>query len=227
MAEMNNQRFHVRDCALVRMSTGHRAQTLREFKECIENVPSGSIYHHFWGRFLQPQFDEPEYNNDFAAWAYHGLHEEALAEKLSVVDPTEFDDIEDLRQELIERIEDYLFEYEYVPWARADDQFYFVKSQLVVLDTGISIEAPEELTEAVSKMSLGSIFYHFIDARRRTPERTNDFSAWLIGLGEEFEPLAAAMDQLDPYFSSLKALRAMIHAECVSFFKGEATHGTS
>jgi len=221
MAEMTNQRFHVRDCALVRMSTGHRAQTLREFEECTKHVPGGSIYHHFWGRFLQPQFDEPEYNNDFAAWAYHGLHEKALAEKLSVIDPTEFDDIEDLRQELIERIEDYLFEHEYVPWARADDQFYFVKSQLVVLDTGISIEAPEELIEAIPKMSLGSIFYHFIDARRRTPERTNDFSAWLLGLGPEYEPLASAMDQLDPYFSSLKALRGMIHAECLSFFKGD------
>lgn len=221
MAEINNQRFHVRDCALVRMSTGHRAQTLREFKECIRHVPGSSIYHHFWGRFLQPQFDEPEYNNDFAAWAYHGLHEKALAEKLSVIDPTEFDDIEDLRQEILERIEDYLFEYEYVPWARADDQFYFVKSQLVVLDTGISIEAPEELLEAIPKMSLGSIFYHFIDARRRTPERTNDFSAWLLGLGAEYGPLAATMDQLDPYFSSLKALRAMIHAACQSFFEGE------
>ncbi len=218
MAE-SNQRFHVRDCALVRMSTGYRALTLREFKECIERVPSSSIYHHFWGRFLQPQFDEPEYNNDFAAWAYHGLHEKALAEKLSVIDPTEFEDIEALRQELIERIEDYLFEYEYVPWARAEDQFHFVKSQLVVLDTGMSISRPEDLQEAIPNMSLGSIFYHFIDARRRTVEKTNDFSAWLLGLGPEYEPLASAFDKLDPYFSSLKALRSMIHQACTSFFR--------
>lgn len=221
MTHTTNQRFHVRDCALVRLSTGYRAQTLREFKECIEHVPASSIYHHFWGRFLQPQFDEPEYNNDFAAWAYHGLHEKALAEKLSVVDPTEFDDIEALRQELLERIEDYLFEYDYVPWARADDQFYFVMSQLLVLDTGMSLEVPEELPEAIAKMSLGSIFYHFIDARRRTPERTNDFSAWLLGLAPEYEPLAYAMDKLDPYFSPLKALRTMIHRECLSFFQGD------
>ncbi len=219
----SNQRFHVRDCALVRMSTGYRALTLREFKECIERVPSGSIYHHFWGRFLQPQFDEPEYNNDFAAWAYHGLHEKALAEKLSVIDPTEFEDIESLRQELIERIEDYLFEYEYLPCARAEDQFHFVKSQLVVLDTGVSISRPEDLQEAVANMSLGSIFYHFIDSRRRTEQRTNDFSAWLRGLGPDYEPLAFIFEKLDPYFSSLKVLRTMIHQACTSFFtsKGE------
>ena len=220
-AGSKNQRFHVRDCALVRMSTGLRAQTLREFKECIERVPDASIYHHFWGRFLEPQFDEPEYNNDFAAWAYHGLHEKALAEKLSVIDPTEFDEIEALRQELVERIEDYLFEYEYVPWSRADEQFYFVKSQLVVLDTTMNLDAPYDLVKAIPQMSLGSIFYHFIDARRRTPSRTNDFSAWLEGIGPEFQPLALALDQVDPYFSSLKALRSMLHQECLNFFKGE------
>ncbi len=220
MENSKNMKFHVRDCALVRMSTGFRAQTLREFKECIERVPESSIYHHFWGRFLQPQFDEPEYNNDFAAWVYHSLHEKALAEKLSVIDPTEFEDIESIRQELIERIEDYLFEYEFVPWARADEQFYFVQSQLVVLDTGLNLNEPKDLREAVPLMSPGSIFYHFIDARRRTPEKTNDFSAWLVGWGKEYEPLANSFKQMDPYFSSLETLRTMIHQECIAFFNG-------
>ncbi|OCC15372.1 hypothetical protein DBT_1119 [Dissulfuribacter thermophilus] len=220
MENNKNMKFHVRDCALVRMSTGFRAQTLREFKECIERVPESSIYHHFWGRFLQPQFDEPEYNNDFAAWVYHSLHEKALAEKLSVIDPTEFEDIESIRQELIERIEDYLFEYEFVPGARADEQFYFVQSQLVVLDTGLNLNEPKDLKEAVPQMSPGSIFYHFIDARRRTPEKTNDFSAWLVGWGKEYEPLANSFKQMDPYFGSLEALRAMIHQECIAFFNG-------
>lgn len=220
MENNKNMKFHVRDCALVRMSTGFRAQTLREFKECIERVPASSIYHHFWGRFLQPQFDEPEYNNDFAAWVYHSLHEKALAEKLSVIDPTEFEDIESIRQELIERIEDYLFEYEFVPGARADEQFYFVQSQLVVLDTGLNLNEPKDLKDAVPKMSPGSIFYHFIDARRRTPEKTNDFSAWLIGWGKEYEPLANSFKQMDPYFGSLETLRMMIHQECIAFFNG-------
>ncbi len=199
--------FHMRDCALVAMATGFRAQNLREFRYGLLNVPEGSIYHHFWGRFLEPQFDEPEYNNDFAAWAYHGLHEKALAERLSVIDPTEFDETESLRQEIVEKVEERLDEYEYIPWAQADKQFHFIKSQIVVLDTGKQIQTPEELPRAVASMSLGSIFYHFIDSRRRTEDKIDDFNAWLIGWGDRYIELRQKLAAIDPYFSSLKELR--------------------
>ncbi len=222
-----NTRFHIRDCALVRLSTGMRVQTLWEFRDALERVPAASIYHHFWGRFLQPQFDEPEYNNDFAAWAYHGLHEKALAEKLSVIDPTEFDDIEEVRQELIDRVEDHLFENEYVICSRTDEQFYFVQSQLVVLDTGKRLAHPSELVSVLPEMPLGSIFYHFIDARRRTEEKVDDFSIWMEAFGPDFEPLARAFKATDPYFSSLKAIREKLSIQCKSFFAEAQGHGSS
>jgi len=214
-----NKRFRIRDCALVRLSTGLKVQTLREFRDCLERVEAASIYHHFWGRFLQPQFDEPEYNNDFAAWAFHGLHEKALAEKLSVIDPTEYEDIEGVRQELIERVDDYLFENESVIWAKTDDLFYFVQSQLVVLDTGKFMCHPSELPEKLPQMPLGAIFYHFIDARRRTEQRCDDFTIWIEAFGEEFSPLARAFRATDPYFSSLKAIREKLSEACHAFFK--------
>lgn len=201
------QPFKIRDCTLVTMATGYRAQNLREFRDGLTAVPEISVYHHFWGRFLEPQFDEPEYNNDFAAWIYHGLHDKALAERLSVLDPTEFEDIEALRQELLERVEDRLDEFEFIPWARADQMFHFVKSQIVVLDTGREILDPPGLPEAVAEMTLGSIFYHFIDARRRTEEKIDDFSAWLVGWGQTYEQLRQRLMTIDPYFSSLKELR--------------------
>ncbi len=211
--------FRVKDCALVRQSTGLKALTLREFRDLLERIPSGSIYHHFWGRFLQPQFDEPEYNNDFAAWSYHGLHEKALAEKLSVIDPTEYEDIEDLRQELIDRVEEYIYENERVTWLRADEEFFFLQSQLVVLDTSLVMNEPNELLDLIPRMSLGSIFYHFIDARKRTPENIDDFSTWLSGFSNQYQPLIMAFRSIDPYFSSLKAIRNRLYEECVRFFK--------
>ncbi|MBW1712456.1 MAG: hypothetical protein JRJ59_04855, partial [Deltaproteobacteria bacterium] len=70
--------FRIRDCALITLATGVSVQTLREFREGLLIVHPGSIYHHFWGRLLEPYFDEPEYNNDFAAWVYHGLHDKSL-----------------------------------------------------------------------------------------------------------------------------------------------------
>ncbi len=215
-----NSRFNIRDCALVRLSTRLRVQTLRELRDALERVPPGSVYHHFWGRFLQPQFDEPEYNNDFAAWAYRCLHEKALAEKLSVIDPTEYEDIEGLRLELLERVEDYLFENESVIWSKTDEQFYFVQSQLMVLDTGKCMVHPRELVTNLPEMSLGSIFYHFIDARRRTEQKTDDFSIWLEAFGPAYNALAAALRSIDPYFSSLKAIRGTLAQECENFFHG-------
>jgi hypothetical protein len=35
-------------------------QNLKAFRDGLVDAPPGSIDHHFRGRFLQPQFDEPE-----------------------------------------------------------------------------------------------------------------------------------------------------------------------
>ncbi|NQU06531.1 MAG: hypothetical protein HQ568_10590 [Calditrichaeota bacterium] len=199
--------FKVRDCALVILSTGFRAQTLRELREGLSAVHEDCIYHHFWGRLLQPRFDEPEYSNDFAAWARHGLHEKALAEKLAVIDPTELDSIDDVRSEVIEIVEERLDETEYVPWARADQMFYFVTSKLIILDTGLEVKSPTELGEALRKIPMGSIFYHFIDARRRNVTRCDDFSNWLIENDDKYKKLRAQLVAYDPFFSSLNTVR--------------------
>ncbi len=211
--------FKIRDCALIAMATGFRAQNLREFRDALSQVHRGSIYHHFWGRLLQPQFDEPEYNNDFAAWAFHGLHDKSLAERLAVVDPAEYDDLEELRLELIEIVEDRLDESEMVPWAQADQQFYFTRSQIVVLDTGLAAAEPVELARLMPRLSYGSVFYHFIDARRRTDTKSDDFSAWLAGFGTDYEDLSHQFLLIDPYFSSLKEIRRQLADLMAAYFE--------
>ena len=87
-------------------------------------------------------------------------------------------------------------------------QFHFVRSQMVVFDTRGTIAEPEELVEAVPNMSVGSIFYHFIDARRRSPEMMDDFSTWLRAGGED--DLCAQVAAVDPYFGSLVELRTQL-----------------
>jgi len=205
-----SKNFYLRDCALISIATGLNAQNLREFRDGLRKVETGSIYHHFWGRLLQPQFDEPEYNNDFASWAAHGLHDKALAERLSVVDPTGFPDTEALREELIDIVENRLDESEVVPWARSDARFYFVRSQIVIFDTGKVLEAPCKLAEEAPNLSEGSIFYHFIDARRRTDAHCDDFSAWLEFFGDDYRALIEDLRAVDPYFSSLWELRDIL-----------------
>lgn len=110
----------VKDCALITIATVIRAQNLRELRDKLETIHHSSIYYHFWGRLLAPSFEQSEFNNDFAVWARHGLYDYVLAERLAVVDPTDFPTIESLRQELIEVIEQQLYESALVPWSKTD-----------------------------------------------------------------------------------------------------------
>ncbi len=208
----------MKDCALAAIATGMRAQNLRELRDNLLNVHPDSIYYHFWGGLLRPRFDDPEYHNDFAIWSRYGLHDAVLAERLGVIDPTDFADMESLRQELIEVIEERLDESDWVPWATSDNQFYFVRSQIVVFDTHLRLERPEHLARAVPRMSAGSVFLHFVDARRRTPGGVDDFRAWLDGCFEGYEDLCASLAKLNPFFSGLTELRTQLASVFSSYF---------
>ncbi len=199
--------FAVKDCALVAIATGKKAQNLRELRDKLSQIHAGSIYYHFWGGMLRLQFDEPEYNNDFSAWAQNGLHDSCLAERWGAIVPSEYDDLEKLRQELIEVIEERLDESEFVPWSKTDKQFHFIRSQIVVYDTHHEIHHFRELAEVFPTLSLGSVFYHFIDAQRRYPVGQDDFRTWLSELGNGYDDLIGQLAEVDPYFASLSELR--------------------
>jgi hypothetical protein len=195
--------FAVRDCALVVVATGTSATTLRELRDALLAVDESSIYHHFWGRLLEPQFSEPEFNNDFASWVYRSLNDKLLAERLSVIDPTDYLRMEDLRAELVDLIEARLDEGDPVTRNQSLDPLHLTRSQMVVFDTGQAANTPAELARLLPELHPGSIFYHFIDARRRTEERRDDFSAWLARGGPVYQPAIDRLTAIDPYFSSL------------------------
>jgi hypothetical protein len=202
-----NLPFLVRDCALVAISTGKRAQNLRELRDHTLDIHQGSIYYHFWGGLLHPRFDDPQFNNDFANWSHYRLHDNILAERLAVIDPTDFDDLEALRREVVEVLEQRIDEVERPAWVSIDRQFHFIRSQIVVFDTGWRIENPEDLPDLVARMSVGSIFYHVIDARSRYPKGADDFRSWLGGLGDRYEPVCSRLAAIDPNFMTLVELR--------------------
>lgn len=214
--------FAVKDCALAAIATGMKAQTLRELRDHIQTIHPGAIYYHFWGRLLLPRFDNPEYPNDFAEWAAHGLHDQTLAERLGVIDPTEFDDLEALREEMLNVLEERLDEVELAPWSKQDRQFGFIRSQIVVFDTNRRISEPRDLVGEVARMSVGSVFYHFIDARRRTERGEDDFRSWLEGFGDGHADLVAAIASVDPFFETLTELRRRLVAVMRDYFGGEA-----
>jgi hypothetical protein len=207
---VDRKTFALKDCALIAIATGRKALTLGEFLDALRDITPDSIYYHFWGGLLQPRFEQREYNNDFAAWVRHSLHDAVLAERLAVLDPTEFPDMEVLRQEALELVEQRLDEDEGLHWTRASSQFEFIRSQIVVFDTDTRVEHAKELAGLVPHLSLGSIFYHFVDARRRLEGGYDDFRAWLAGIDSQYEALCADLAALDPYFGSLAELRQQL-----------------
>jgi hypothetical protein len=216
--KITHEPFEIKDCALAAIATGQKAQNLRELRDNIESVVRSSIEYHFWAGKLRPRFDDPEFNNDFAAWSSHALHDKVLAERLGMLDPTSFDRFEELKQELLDIIEERLDESEFVPWARNDQQFYFITSQIMVFSTRRSIVDPPDLVSVVPEMTSSSIFYHFIEARRRTFGHIDDFRAWLYGFEDKYRDLCDILSNIDPFFSSLSELREQLGGIFMEYF---------
>ncbi|HEX9654124.1 MAG TPA: DUF5752 family protein [bacterium] len=210
--------FVIKDCALIAIATGRRVRNPDELKSILAGIDVDSIYYHFWGGRLRPRFDDPEYHNDFAIWARHGLHDKILSERLSLIDPIDFPNLEDLRNEIIEVIEERMEEVEVPPISSYDNQFEFIRSQIVIFDTNQKVSNPADFVDIMPRMSVGSVFYHFIDAHRRNENRLDDFQNWMLGLGKH-EELCTALNEIDPYFLSLTDLRRRLTEVFVDFFK--------
>lgn len=204
--------FLIKDCALIAIASGTRVYSLTELRDSLATARGDSIYYHFWGALLNPRFEEREFNNDFASWVRHGLHDGVLAERLAMVDPTNFGDTEELRRELQELVEERLDESEYLRWLRTTRPFEFTRSQIVVFDTNKRAQCPEDLADLMPNLSTGSIFYHFIDAMGRSAERKDDFRTWLEIFGDDYAPVRERLAQVDPYFGPLTAVRKQLAA---------------
>lgn len=205
--------FAITDCALIALATGETAENLRELRDRLTRIEDmGVIYYHFWGGLLRPHFVDQEYQNNFASWAYHDLHDRRLAERLSIINPAQFDSLEELKQEIIEVIEERMDEEDGAQRAEAEHPFFFMRSLIVEFDTNMRVDTPEELAAKLPDFSLGSLFYHFIDARRRTESRKDDFSEWIKAFGPPYTEVGERIAAIDPYFDSLVELRERVSA---------------
>lgn len=196
------QPFFVKDCALAVLSTGESAASLNEFRDVLSKIAPSSLYFHFWGRHFRPSFDHPELHNDFARWSYLCLHDHILSERLGIVDPTDYQVIEELRSSVLEIVDQRLDEIDHLYWSTKQNRFHFLRAVTLVYGTNIVLNQPQELKSILPKMSKSSIFYHFLDARRRTPNQTDDFTFWLQEKGIEGE-IIDKIAHIDPYFLSL------------------------
>jgi hypothetical protein len=203
--------FEIKDCVLLSLMSGMPpAFNLRELRDRIAACSNDVLYHHFCETTLVASFDYPDYRNDFAVWASKRLGDKVLAERLGIIDPYSYGSIEDLRVEVLDVIDERLSELAMVPWARPGHEFYLMKATTIVFDTGERIHQPQELLPAIRRMSTGSIYFHFLEARRRPPVGCDDFAAWLPVFGSAWQPYIEALRELDFYFSTLSQLKGQL-----------------
>lgn len=213
--------FEVKDCALLtRMSGIQPAFNLRELRERISSCHPDVLYHHFCETVLVPSFDYPDYRNDFAVWSRWRLGDQILSERLGMVDPYLYASMEELRAATLEIIDDRLGEVTMIPWARPGHEFHFMQAVTVVFDTGERIHHPDELPEAVSRMTNGSIYFHVLEARRRCPLRVDDFTGWLKGCEGNWDHYIQAVQAIDVTFHTLSEIRQ----ELVEAFSKKRLH---
>lgn len=214
--------FYVKDCALATIATGTRAQTLGELRDRMKTISAESIYYHFWKQSIEASLVPGAYYNDFSNWAHDQLHDDILAERLALMDPSEYKDLEKLRKDIIEVIEDRLDEQNGSGLQPNAEAFHFIKSKIVVFNTPFRMEHPQDLVKTLPILSPSSIFYHFIDARRRDGGQGDDFSVWLQGCKEE--GLSQRFKSIDPYFIPLKQLQEKLISIAIDYFLSERGH---
>jgi hypothetical protein len=189
--------------------TGRKARNLEQLLEHLRSVSGSSIFYHTHHQFLSQHFEKPVFHSEFAIWAARDLLEDTLAEKLTAVDLLAATSIRQVREAIIQRVEEHVS----APGAilrecRPGNEFHFCESQSFLMPTGMVARDAREFFECVAKASNVSLFFHFFEARLRLERVTNDFSQWLRYLGEE--QVAEKIDKLDPYAMTLDELREEI-----------------
>ncbi|HZV47657.1 MAG TPA: DUF5752 family protein [Thermodesulfovibrionales bacterium] len=209
MAEITEP-FEFRQCSSLLKATGKKAKNIGELKLLISAVSDDSIFHHTYQYFLKGHI--LEYTSDFSQWAGESLEESALAERLANIDPYDFRNIDDLRNELIRVIDEYIRMFPEPREAMPGDEFYFHETVTLIFPLGIRARNLAEFLTAMKYINTESIYYHFYEARIRLGGGIDDFSRWIEDAFGKKE-LAARIRAIDPFMHSLESIKEHIIEE--------------
>src|SRR4030043_1653155 len=102
-------------CWELREMLGRSARDEQQLLEAVEEIPLDSIYYHTHSFFLRHKYIAGPYPNDFATWAAIQVRDRVLGEKLGVLAPYDFENLESLRGEIVTIIEEHLSQLESIP----------------------------------------------------------------------------------------------------------------
>jgi hypothetical protein len=209
----NDIAFRFLGCSEIQEILGKQAEDERTLAELLEEVPLDSVYFHTHSFFLRHRFIERTYPNDFAEWVGEQVRDHVLAERLSVVDPFEYSSLEALREDLVSLIDDHLSGLTTVPRVGYGTPFYFNRSRILEVPTGLEARTLREFRGAISEVDVSVIYFHVFESHLRLQREENDFSAWIRN-GLKLSELADRMRALNPYLGSLERLRSSLLNMC-------------
>jgi hypothetical protein len=212
--------FLFMECSELREILGEEASDEKRLVELLETVPLDSIYFHTHSYFLRHSYVERVYPNDFAQWVAMEVRDHVLGERLSVVDPFEFRELDALRTELISVIDDHLSKTPIVPRVMFGEPFYFNKSRIIQVPTRMEVSTLQEFRNALSEVEVSAVYFHVFEARHRLRHEESDFSAWIeqsLGMPE----LADTLRAINPYVGSLERVRSALLTACDEYLSHE------
>lgn len=215
---MNNhcakQPFRFSSCIELREVLGKRAMDEHRLLELIEEVPADSIYYHTHSYFLRHAYTQQLYSNDFATWVVLYAQDRLLGERLGVLDPFDFSDIEQLRDEILRIVAEHL-NHSTVPRCVVSEPFEFVRSHIIEIPLGLETKTLSEFHDALAEVEVGAVYNHVCEARMRKRPLSVDFARWLSsedGLG--LQELALNVERVGRLGLSLEGMRNKILYLC-------------
>lgn len=200
-------------CSELQESIARQADDEKELAELIEEVPLDSIHFHTHSYFLRHGLIEGAYPNDFAQWVVMQIGDHVLGERLAVIDPFDYPDLEDLREEIISVIDDHLSRSPITPRVVFGRPFHFKRSRILEVPIGLEACTLKEFRDRVADVDVSTIYFHMFEAHFRLRRAENDFSAWIrssLGL----LPLADRIRGINPYQGNLERLRSKLITAC-------------
>lgn len=201
--------FQFSSSASLEKLTGQRAYDLVTLLDLIKNCSESSIFYHTFSAFLKMKEVGAPYSSDFALWVSRTLNEKALAERLMAIDFSEHSTLRSLRLRIIEIIETYRSQKPRAFKKTADDPFFLYDLVRVVYLTDKFAYNLESFRQILETISIYSIYFHFIESRIQSQQRTDDFSHWIEESLDILE-LARRIREIDISVYTLEGLRSRI-----------------
>jgi hypothetical protein len=196
-------------CLELREMLGQKAGDVQQLMSIIEEAPLDSIYYHTHSYFLRHEYAPTLFPNDFATWAAISVRDRVLSERLGLIDPFDFKDLEALRSQIVSTIDDHLKTLWNVPRLIHGEPFEFIRSHIIEVDLGAAAGSLKEFRDLLSTVDRSALFNHICEAKNRKGRRSNDFVTWIgSDFGLNLPALAEQVAAIQPIGLTLEGIRA-------------------